>query len=127
MKKIILLLMMSAMSYNMTASAQKAITTVHFFDVKNEALEKSYASSVKEVNAIMIEIGFPNNYYSFFKLSDADTTKNFRNCTIGHWTSDQDYKAIHDHPKYKAWSEKNKDKNAVFITGQLYRRLYTAD
>ncbi len=34
MKKIIFLLMISAMGLNMTATAQKAITTVHFYDVK---------------------------------------------------------------------------------------------
>ena len=127
MKKIIFLLMISAMGLNMTASAQKAITTVHFYDVKNAAMEKTYIASLKEINAIMVEIGFPNNYYSYLKLIESDTTSTYRNCTIGHWTSDQAYKAIHEHPKFKAWGTKNKDNNAVFITGQLYRKMYAAD
>jgi putative heme degradation protein len=127
MKKIIFLLMISAMGLNMTATAQKAINSVHFYDVKNAAVEKTYIASLKEINAIMIEIGFPNNYYTYMKLNESDTTSTYRSCTIGHWTSDQAYKAIHDHPKFKAWGAKNKDNNAVFITGQLYRKFYTVD
>jgi len=127
MKKILFLLMISAMGLNMTATAQKAITTVHFYDVKNADMEKTYIASLKEVNAIMLEIGFPNNYYSYFKLNASDTSSTYRSCTIGHWTSDQDYNAIHANPKYKAWGAKNKDNNAVFITGQLYRKFYAVE
>ena len=127
MKKIIFLLMTAVIGFNLTASAQKAINSVHFYDVKNAAMEKTYIASLKEINAIMVEIGFPNNYYSYLKLSESDTTSSYRNCTIGHWTSEQAYKAIHDNAKYKAWGAKNKDNNGVFITGQLYRKFYAAD
>ena len=127
MKKIIFLLMLGVIGLNTTASAQKAITSVHFYDVKNAEMEKTYIASLKEINAIMAEMGFPKNYYSYMKLDASDTTKTYRSCTIGHWTSDQDYKTIHDHPKFKAWANKNKDTNAVFITGQLYRKFYAAD
>jgi hypothetical protein len=126
MKKIIFL-MIAVIGFNLTASAQKAINSVHFYDVKNAAMEKAYISSLKEVNAIMIEIGYPNNYYTYMKLNESDTTSTYRNCTIGHWTSDQAYKAIHDNAKYKAWGAKNKDINGVFVSGQLYRKFYTAD
>jgi len=115
------------MGLNMTASAQKAINSVHFYDVKNAAMEKAYIASLKEVNAIMIEIGYPNNYYTYMKLNESDTTSTYRSCTIGHWTSDQAYKAIHDNAKFKAWGAKNKDNNGVFVTGQLYRKFYTED
>jgi predicted metalloendopeptidase len=127
MKKIIFLLIISAMGLNISASAQKAITTVHYYDVKNAGMEKAYIASLKEVNAIMIEIGYPNNYYTYMKLNESDTTSTYRNCTIGHWTSDQAYKAIHDNAKYKAWGAKNKDINGVFVSGQLYRKFYIAD
>jgi hypothetical protein len=127
MKKSIFLLMMAAIGFNLTASAQKAINSVHFYDVKNAALEKTYIASIKEINAIMIEIGFPNNYYTYMKVNESDTTSTYRSCTIGHWTSEQAYKAIHDNAKYKAWGAKNKDNNGVFITGQLYRKFYAAD
>lgn len=127
MKKIIFLFMVGIIGLNMNASAQNAINSVHFYDVKNAAMEKTYIASLKEINAIMVEIGFPKNYYSHFKLADSDTTKTYRNCTIGHWNSEKEYKAIHDHPKFKAWFEKNKDNNAVFIDGQLYRKFYAAD
>ena len=127
MKKTIFLLMIAVIGFNLTASAQKAINSVHFYDVKNAALEKTYIASLKEVNAIMIEIGFPNNYYTYMKLNQSDTTSTYRSCTIGHWTSDQAYKAIHDNAKFKAWGAKNKDNNGVFVTGQLYRKFYTLD
>jgi hypothetical protein len=127
MKKIIFLLMMAVIGFNLTASAQKAINSVHFYDVKNAALEKTYIASIKEINAIMIEIGFPNNYYTYMKVNESDTTSTYRSCTIGHWTSEQAYKAIHDNAKYKAWGAKNKDNNGVFITGQLYRKFYAED
>jgi hypothetical protein len=127
MKKIIPLLLLAAIGFNTTAAAQKAINSVHFYDIKNEAMEKTYISSLKEINAIMAEMGYPKNYYSYMKLSAADTTKTYRSCTIGHWTSEEDYKVIHDHPKFKAWADKNKNNNAVFITGQLYRKFYAAD
>ena len=127
MKKIIFLLMMAVIGFNLTASAQKAINSVHFYDVKNAALEKTYIASIKEINAIMIEIGFPNNYYTYMKVNESDTTSTYRSCTIGHWTSEQAYKAIHDNAKYKAWGAKNKDNNGVFIAGQLYRKMYATD
>jgi hypothetical protein len=127
MKKIIFLLMMAVIGFNLTASAQKAINSVHFYDVKNAAMEKTYIASIKEINAIMIEIGFPNNYYTYMKLNESDTTSTYRSCTIGHWTSEKDYIAIHDNAKYKAWGAKNKDNNGVFITGQLYRKFYTVN
>ena len=127
MKKTIFLLMMAVIGFNLTASAQKAINSVHFYDVKNAAVEKTYIASLKEINAIMIEIGFPNNYYTYMKVNESDTTSTYRSCTIGHWTSEQAYKAIHENAKYKAWGAKNKDNNAVFITGQLYRKFYTVD
>ena len=127
MKKIIFLLMIAVIGFNLTASAQKAINSVHFYDVKNAAVEKTYIASLKEINAIMIEIGFPNNYYTYMKVNESDTTSTYRSCTIGHWTSEQAYKAIHDHAKFKAWGAKNKDNNGVFITGQLYRKMYATD
>jgi hypothetical protein len=127
MKKVIFLLMLVVIGFNTTASAQNAINSIHFYDVKNAEMEKTYIASLKEINAIMAEIGFPKNYYSYFKLAASDSTKTYRNCTIGHWTSEQDYKTIHDHPKYKAWYNKSKDINAVFVAGQLYRKMYAAD
>jgi len=119
--------MLAALAFSLSVSAQKSITTVHFYEVKNAAMEKSYIANLKEINAIMIEIGYPNNYYSYMKTSSSDTTSTYKNCTIGHWTSDEAYKAIHEHPKFKAWGAKNKDNNAVFITGQLYRKFYNED
>lgn len=124
MKKFLLILVL-ALGFVRTASSQNAINSVHFYDVKNPALEQTYLASLKEINAIMVEIGYPKNYYSHLKLAASDTTKTYRHCTIGHWNSEAEYKAIHEHPKFKAWAEKNKGNNAVYISGQLYRKFYT--
>jgi hypothetical protein len=125
MKKIILLLVLGAIGFSTTTTAQKAINSVHFFDIKDGAMEKNYIASLKEINAIMKGIGFPKNYYSYSKLAASDTNSIYRNCTIGHWTSEKDYKTIHDHPKFKAWSTKNKD--VLLMSNQLYRRFYDAE
>jgi hypothetical protein len=62
MKKVIFLVMFAAIGFNMTASAQKAINSVHFYDIKNADMEKTYIASLKEINTIMAEMGFPKNY-----------------------------------------------------------------
>jgi hypothetical protein len=123
MKKIFFLVVLG-LAIGRTSSAQNAINSVHFYDVKNAAAEQTYIATLKEINAIMVEIGYPKNYYSHLKLAASDTTKTYRNCTIGHWNSEAEYKVIHEHPKFKAWAEKNKGNNAVFISGQLYRKFY---
>ena len=125
MKKIIFLFILGSIGFSMTAAAQKAISSVHFFDIKDGAMEKNYIASLKEINAIIKEIGFPNNYYRYSKLAASDTNSIYRNCTIGHWTSEKDYKTIHDNPKFKAWATKNKD--ILLMSNQLYRRFYAAD
>jgi len=53
MKKIIFLLMLGSIGLSTTATAQKAINSVHFFDIKDGAMEKNYIASLKEINAIM--------------------------------------------------------------------------
>jgi hypothetical protein len=111
----------------MTAMAQKAITSVHFYNVKNVETEKAYIASLKEVNKIIAEIGLPKNYYTWMKVDDSDTTSSYRSCTIGHWASENDYKTIHEHPKFKAWATKYKDLNGVYMKDQLYRRFYNID
>jgi hypothetical protein len=123
MKKFIFLLVLG-LGISRVSSAQNAINSIHFYDVKNAAVEKTYIASLNEINAIMVEMGYPKNYYSHLKLAASDTTKTYRNCTIGHWNSEAEYKVIHEHPKFKAWSEKNKGNNAVFISGQMYRKFY---
>ena len=93
MKKILFLVVLG-LAIGRTSSAQNAINSVPFYDVKNAAAEQTYIATLKEINAIMVEIGYPKNYYSHLKLAASDTTKTYRNCTIGHWTSEKDYKTI---------------------------------
>ena len=127
MKPIVFLFILGSIGFSIKTNAQHAINSVHFYDVKNAEMEKSYFASIKEINAIIVEIGYPKNYYSCYKLNASDTTKTYRHCTIGHWNSEQEYKVIHDHPKFKAWANKNKDINAVYVSDQLYRKFYLLD
>ena len=127
MKKMIVLLFLGVIGFNLTVAAQKAITSVHLYDIKNASLEIKYINSLKEINAIIVQIGYPNNYYSFQKVKDSDTSKTYRACTLGHWTSEEAYKLIHDNPKFKAWGAKQKDDSGVFIAGQLYRKMYSVN
>ncbi len=110
-------------AFQINANAQNEITTVHLYDITNAETIKNYKESVIKVNQIMKEIGYPKNYYSFLTISESDKSENYKFATIGHWTSEADYKAIHENAKYKAWSEENK-KNAVYVKDQLYRKLY---
>lgn len=123
MKKITLLFLFLVFAFQINVNAQTEITTVHLYDITNAETIKNYKESVIKVNQIMIEIGYPNNYYTFLKVSDSDKAENYKFATVGHWTSEAAYAAIHENAKYKAWSEENK-KNAVFVKDQLYRKLY---
>jgi hypothetical protein len=123
MKKITTFLILFFFAFQMNLHAQKEITTVHLYDITNSETIKSYKESVNKVNKLMIEIGYPKNYYTFLTVGESDKSENYKFATIGHWTSDAAYTAIHDNAKYKAWSEENK-KNAVFVKDQLYRKLY---
>ena len=123
MKKITTFFIIFFLVFQINVNAQKEITTVHLYDITNAETVKNYQESVKKVNQIMVEIGYPKNYYTFLSVSDSDKSENYKYATIGHWTSDADYVAIHENANFKAWSEENK-KNAVYVKDQLYRKLY---
>lgn len=123
MKKIISLAVLLFAVFQMNANAQTGVTSVHLYDITNAETVKNYAESIKQVNQLMIEIGYPNNYYSFLTIGEGDKSENYKYCTIGHWTSEAVYVAIHENAKFKAWAEANK-KNAVYVKDQLYRKMY---
>lgn len=123
MKKVISLILVWMVAFQMNVKAQTGITTVHLYDITGAENVKAYGASIDEVNKLMTEIGYPNNYYSFLTIASTDKSENYKYCTIGHWTSEAVYVAIHEHPKFKAWAEANK-KNAVYVKDQLYRKLY---
>ena len=123
MKKNALLFFVFVIAFQINVNAQTEITTVHLYDITNAETVKNYKESLSKINKIIAEIGYPKNYYSFLKVSDSDKAENYKYATIGHWTSEADYTAIHENAKFKAWSEENK-KNAVFVKDQLYRKLY---
>lgn len=123
MKKITILFVLFFIAFQINAKAQKEITTVHLYDITSKEVLKSYTESINNINKIIAEIGYPKNYYSFLTVGENDKSENYKYCTIGHWTSDAAYVAIHENAKFKAWSEENK-KNAVFVNDQLYRKMY---
>ena len=83
MKKIIFLLMLCAIGFNMTATAQKAINSVHFYDVKNADMEKTYIASLKEINSIMAEMGFRTIAEMVGRVDRLDTRK-----VVHHWKAE---------------------------------------
>jgi hypothetical protein len=127
MKKIIVFLFVGIIGLQLTVSAQTKITSVHFFDLKDAKEVKSNIESIKTVNALIKQIGYPNNYYSFSKVKDDDKSTNYRYCTIGHWVSEEAYKTIHENAKFKAWSEAENKKEGGKAREELYRRFYSID
>jgi len=127
MKKIIVFLFVGIIGLQLTVSAQTKITSVHFFDLKDTKEVKSNIESIKTVNALIKEIGYPNNYYSFSKVKDDDKSTNYRYCTIGHWVSEEAYKTIHENAKFIAWSEAENKKAGGKAREELYRRFYSID
>jgi hypothetical protein len=127
MKKIFAFLVLGIIGLQLTTSAQTKITSVHFFDLKDAKEVKSNIESTKSVNALIKEIGYPNNFYTFSKVKDDDKSTNYRYCTIGHWVSEEAYKAIHENAKFKAWSEAENKKAGGKAREELYRRFYSID
>ncbi len=125
MKKIIVFLFVGIIGLQLTVIAQTKITSVHFFDLKDAKEVKSNIESIKTVNALIKEIGYPNNYYSFSKVKDDDKSTNYRYCTIGHWVSEEAYKTIHENAKFIAWSEAENKKAGGKAREELYRRFYS--
>jgi hypothetical protein len=80
MKKIILFLFLGIVGFQLITSAQTKITSVHLFDLKDAKEEKNYIESMKSLNALIKEIGYPNNYYSFSKVKEDDKS------TINRWS-----------------------------------------
>ena len=127
MKKIILFLFLGIVGFQLSTSAQSKITSVHLFDLKDAKEEKNYMESMKSLNALIKEIGYPNNYYSFSKVKEDDKSTNNRYCTMGHWASEEAYKAIHENAKFKAWTEADKKNGVGTVREEIYRRLYSID
>ena len=123
MKKIIALLVLVTIGFQFNASAQKeVINSVHLFDLDPQ-LEQRYLAYIKKLNTVIKQIGYPKNYYSVLKVKSDDKSEEYRYCEIGHWTSEEVYKAIHENAKFLAQKEEEK-KSAVYINQQLYRRYY---
>ena len=123
MKKIIALLVLVTIGFQFNASAQKeVINSVHLFDLDPQ-LEQRYLAYIKKLNTVIKQIGYPKNYYSVLKVKSDDKSEEYRYFEIGHWTSEEVYKAIHENAKFLAQKEEEK-KSAVYINQQLYRRYY---
>lgn len=124
MKKIIALLILGAIGFQLNASAQnEEISSVHLFDLDAQ-LEPKYMAYIKKLNAVIKQIGYPKNYYSVLKVKADDKTESYRYCEIGHWTSEEAYNAIHTNALFIAQKEEER-KSAVYINEQLYRRYYS--
>ena len=78
MKKATTLFILFFLAFQMNVNAQKEITTVHLYDITNAETVKNYKESVNKVNKIMIEIGYPKNYYTFLSINASDTSSTYK-------------------------------------------------
>ena len=99
-----------------------ATKSIHVFDMPNGVTEAQWASEVKELNAVIAGIGYPNAGYTFYKTSD-NSVKNNRYYFEGVWPAGDGYKKIHEHPKFLEASKKMDPLFAKIKAVEMYRKL----
>ena len=99
-----------------------ATKSIHVFDMPNGVTEGQFASEIKELNAAIAGIGYPNAGYTFYKTSD-NSVKNNRYYFEGVWPEGDGYKKIHEHPKFLEASKKMDPSYAKIKAVEMYRKL----
>ena len=108
---------------NSDASQSAAVAkSIHVFDMPNGVSEAQWASEIKELNAVIAGIGYPNAGYTFYKTSD-NSVKNNRYYFEGVWPAGDGYKKIHEHPKFLEASKKMDPLYAKIKAVEMYRKL----
>lgn len=99
-----------------------AAKSIHVFDMPNGVTEAQFAADIKDVNAAIASIGYPNAGYTFYKTSD-NSVKNNRYYFEGVWPAGDGYKKIHEHPAFLEASEKVGLSYAKIKAVEMYRKL----
>ncbi|WP_198439808.1 YybH family protein [Pareuzebyella sediminis] len=100
--------------------------SIHLFDMPKGLTEAQWSDSIKELNTIIADMGYPGAGYAFYKTSDS-TIKTNRYYFEGVWPSGDAYKKIHENPLFTEASEKGDSLYAKIKAVEIYRRMEKVD
>jgi hypothetical protein len=81
------------------------LKSIHLLQLENEDALKKLEQPLKEINETLAEMGYPECGYVIYKVND-DNESDYTHIMEGCWLSKEVYDITHNHPKYKALSEK---------------------
>ncbi|CAN5406888.1 hypothetical protein BH20BAC1_BH20BAC1_16780 [soil metagenome] len=96
--------------------------SIHLFDMPDGVTEAEWSAAIKDINAVIAKIGYPNAGYAFYKAKD-DSVKTNRYYFEGVWPAGDDYKKIHDDPEYKKAAEKLGPLYDKIKAVEMYRKV----
>lgn len=96
--------------------------SVHLLKVADEASVAILEEPLKEINAVINELGYPDCGYVIYKVQSESETE-YTHVFEGKWLSEDNYNAIHEHPKYKALIEKYEATFNDIFEGQVYFKV----
>ena len=96
--------------------------SIHMFDMPNGLTEAQWAATVRELNAVIANMGYPGAGYTFYKTSD-NSVKNNRYYFEGVWPAGDGYAKIHEDPAFIEASKKLDPLYAKIKAVELYRRV----
>ncbi len=96
--------------------------SIHIFDMPDGVTEAEWSGAIKEINAVIAKIGYPNAGYAFYKVKD-DSVKTYRYYFEGVWPGGDDYKKIHENPEWIKASEKLDPLYAKIKAVEMYRKV----
>jgi ketosteroid isomerase-like protein len=96
--------------------------SVHLLKVTEELSVSILDEPLKEINSVIHDLGHPECGYVIYKVQTESETE-YTHVFEGKWLSEENYKTIHEHPKYKELIEKHEAKfNDIFV-GQVYFKV----
>ena len=109
-----------------TPQPSAAEKSIHVFDMPKDLTEAEWAATIKELNAVIAGIGYPNAGYTFYKTSD-NSVKNNRYYFEGVWPAGDGYKKIHEDPAFVEAAKKLDPLYAKIKAVEMYRRVVKVD
>lgn len=96
--------------------------SIHVFDMPKGITEAEWSAAIKEINAAIARIGYPNAGYTFYKTSD-NSVKNNRYYFEGVWPEGAGYKKIHEDAAFVEAAKKIDPLYAKIKAVEMYRRV----
>jgi hypothetical protein len=115
----------ASMSDQKGSSLQANIPTeksIHVFDMPDGVTEAEWSAAIKDINAVIAKIGYPNAGYAFYKVAN-DSVKTNRYYFEGVWPAGDDYKTIHENPEYIKASDKLTPLYDKIKAVEMYRKV----